>query len=63
MRTHFSCLVCTAALILPLVGCGPAQPTNVMENADAEAFKDYERMLAEDGLMQDQESPDELKPE
>ena len=56
--------LCGIGLIgLSLAGCGDPNPTNVMENADAQALKDYERMLVEDGLMQDEESPDKQVPQ
>ncbi|QDV42993.1 hypothetical protein Enr13x_28450 [Stieleria neptunia] len=63
MRKCFSWLACSAVLTLPLVGCGDSQPSNVMQNADEQAFADYERMIAEDANVQNEVAPDEEKPE
>ncbi len=59
MRKQFLWLVCSAVLTLPLSGCGDSQPANVMQNADEQAFADYERMIAEDANVQNDAEPDE----
>ena len=61
MRKRLVGLFGCASVIACLTGCDSAQPTNVMENADAKAFQDYERMIAEDANVQDLEAPDKQK--
>ncbi|MDV6031369.1 MAG: hypothetical protein F9B45_14965 [Phycisphaera sp. RhM] len=59
MRKRYSWLVCFVGVTLPLAGCGDPQPSNVMQNADEQAFADYERMIAEDANVQNDAEPDE----
>ena len=58
MKYRLSSLVCAAVLLLPLAGCESSEPANVMESAELSAVEEYEKMIADDMGVQDEESAD-----
>ena len=61
MRNLFLRTFVGSALLLPLAfaGCNDSGSTNVMENADESDFEAYEKMIAEDANVQNDETPDQ----
>lgn len=57
LSTDMKNIICTLALgilCLPVfIGCSDPAPSNMVENADANAIADYERMVAEDSAAMD----------
>jgi hypothetical protein len=51
-RLILSCLF-AFAVITAMPGCGSDAPTNVAEDADAQAIADYEAMVAEESAGMD----------
>ena len=56
-------LVVVAFAVSFTAGCGEPQTQNVMENSDAQALADYERMIEEEAAMSDEAAPDTEQPQ
>ncbi|MEM6472218.1 MAG: hypothetical protein AAF802_21830 [Planctomycetota bacterium] len=44
-----------AVSLCAFIGCGPAEPTNIMEDADAQALADYDAMIEADSQQMSNE--------
>jgi hypothetical protein len=63
MKRFYALCLCVGCLSIGLAGCGgPDEPSNMMQDADAKAFADYEAMIEADNAgMTDEEASDDAE--